>query len=67
MKHVYTQLTTSNNEVKEKLLPLQWTALWHKWAMHDKEKYGQVNRKDTAVTQYNSQRNEGKQKFETLK
>ena len=48
------------SEVKEKLLPLQGPELWHKWAMHDKERYRQAYRKDTTITEYNSKKDKEK-------
>ena len=44
------------SDVKQKLLPLQGTELWHKWAMHDKERHRHIDRKDTIVSEYNSQK-----------
>jgi len=48
------------SDVKQKLLPLQGTELWHKWAMHDKERHRQAKGKDTIVSEYNSQKDEEK-------
>ena len=48
------------SEVKQKMLPLQGTELWHKWAMHDKERHRQAKGKDTIVSEYNSEKDKEK-------